>query len=438
MYLSFDTSTTLCVCCLLCVISLPCDIITPPNPASILHSRPEATNLASIVLPYVILWNPLNQFPCYFEEGIFCIKRDCRKPMHLSRWNTGSTISHSPRLLHGIDHTIILVSAIYSCIQGHELYSTDPCILGSFPEEEHIPFILLHRTGFTRDFARTVIHMTLGGMSFTSTEHFIHTRRLDLVGSLHLKLISAMHFSGSVSLPPQICACKCVELLHKPFPSNNLLYHCFIQDFAENKDYYFAEMSSISIENYISLDHTFKVASNLGYLRPDGNWVSQYGSVLFVLNSIGQVIAWQFTKSTATAEVRTLLDSLSQRMSSSHNDISMIMTDNCCTVRHKLAEIFGSGIAVHLDLFHAVQRIVRCMPKRHPMYLQCLQDVKQLFRSPCDKAKERTLSTPAPDILIKNMEWFLQKWQHAQVDGHSILNYKTLREIEALRVHIIS
>ena len=35
------------------------------------------------------------------------------------------------------------------------------------------------------------------------------------------------------------------------------------------------------------------------------------------------------------------------------------------------------------------------------------------------------------------MEWFLQKWQHAQVDGHSILNYKTLREIEALRVHII-
>ena len=57
----------------------------------------------------------------------------------------------------------------------------------------------------------------------------------------------------------------------------------------------FVEMASMSIEDYISLDHTFKVASNLGYLRPDGNCISQYRSVFFVLSSIGQVVVWQFT-----------------------------------------------------------------------------------------------------------------------------------------------
>ena len=80
--------------------------------------------------------------------------------MHTCRWNTGCSVSHSPRLLHGIDYTILLVAAVYSCIEGHEIYSTDPHILQMFPEEES-PFIVLHRTGFTHDFAHTVIHIIL-------------------------------------------------------------------------------------------------------------------------------------------------------------------------------------------------------------------------------------------------------------------------------------
>ena len=42
---------------------------------------------------------------------------------------------------------------------------------------------------------------------------------------------------------------------------------------------------------YLSIDHIFKVAANLGYVRPDGHWVSQYKSVLIVLNDKGKIIA---------------------------------------------------------------------------------------------------------------------------------------------------
>ena len=52
-------------------------------------------------------------------------------------------------------------------------------------------------------------------------------------------------------------------------------------------------MAFLSTKGYISIDHTFKVAANLGYLRPDGRWITQYNS-LFI--DIGQVIAWQLTK----------------------------------------------------------------------------------------------------------------------------------------------
>ena len=85
----------------------------------------------------------------------------------------------------------------------------------------------------------------------------------------------------------------------------------------------------------------------------------------------------------------------------------MIMVDNCCTLRNKLTAIFGPGVKVCLDLFHAVLRIIKCISTKHPLYTQCLQDVKQLFQDPADKGKDHTLPTLAPDTLIKNLDLFL-------------------------------
>ena len=45
----------------------------------------------------------------------------------------------------------------------------------------------------------------------------------------------------------------------------------------------------------------------------------------------------------------------------------VIIADNCCTIKGKLVEVFGSGVCVKLDLFHAVQRITKKLPKQHPM-----------------------------------------------------------------------
>ena len=93
--------------------------------------------------------------------------------MTLCMWNTGRIDGHSPRLLHDVNNVVMLVPAIYVCGNGHEVLATDPRILLLFPEEEYIPFILFHRSGVMRTFARMVITLIIEGLSFSTIEQFI-------------------------------------------------------------------------------------------------------------------------------------------------------------------------------------------------------------------------------------------------------------------------
>ena len=63
----------------------------------------------------------------------------------------------------------------------------------------------------------------------------------------------------------------------------------------ENEQFYTSQMLQLEIK-CLRLDHTFKVASNIGYLQDDGKWITQYSSVFIVLNEKGEVVAWQLTR----------------------------------------------------------------------------------------------------------------------------------------------
>ena len=67
--------------------------------------------------------------------------------MYEGYWNDGSSPSKQPRTLHGIDNIVIFVSAVYLC---DKLLANDELVLEKFPSSTMIPFVLLHRTGFTR------------------------------------------------------------------------------------------------------------------------------------------------------------------------------------------------------------------------------------------------------------------------------------------------
>ena len=52
--------------------------------------------------------------------------------------------------IHAFDGIVRLVSAVYDCVNGHINIAHDALILDSIPSEVEIPFVLLHRTGFTK------------------------------------------------------------------------------------------------------------------------------------------------------------------------------------------------------------------------------------------------------------------------------------------------
>jgi hypothetical protein len=144
-----------------------------------------------------------------------------------------------------------------------------------------------------------------------------------------------------------------------------------------------------------------------------------------------------FTKSTAFDEVRPLLEGISRRMMIYSGGVKHLYIDNCMW-SDCLKSVFGTNVCIHLDLFHAVQRITRTLSKRHTNYYPCISELKLVFREIGDIGHERKMSTPSPQILTENIDRFASKWTTVtdSEDNTPIIKEKTKKEIQNLKVHI--
>ena len=80
--------------------------------------------------------------------------------------------------------------------------------------------------------------------------------------------------------------------------------------------------------------------------------------------------------------------------------ITNFYIDNCCAWRGKLIEVFGDNVEVKLDLFHAVQRTIKTIPKRGKkdsavkmIRRRLINDFTMIFRDPSDHEPTRTMNT---------------------------------------------
>lgn len=163
-------------------------------------------------------------------------------------------------------------------------------------------------------------------------------------------------------------------------PSNNLITKCFLVTFLRNEQLYTREMYSINVGPSITWDHTFKVATNIGYLRVDNVWVPVYDSLFIAMNSEGHVVSWQLTKGTGFTQIEQSLQSLFIRSQQQKCPINTIYVDDCCKLRNKIRSIFGQEITIKLDVFHAVQRVTKTLLKRNDLFQKCVNDLHLVFR----------------------------------------------------------
>ena len=348
------------------------------------------------ILPLVILWNPAISLPNIFpDQSIIC--PECDLPAPCVYWNDGSMACRQPRILHSMDDMVYLVSSIHSCANGHRTLSHDERILTSLPKWIVIPFILFHKSGVTLDLLNSCNAMCKQGVNMHTVESIVADRRWIFFCQRKEKYHYAVQEYQShhpLDEVPDFPDFETLGMNH--LPSNDLICRCFLTDFLENERFYLQDIQQSTASKYISLDHTFRVASNIGYMRKDKKWVSLYNSLFMVLNEEGKILTWQLTNSTSFAHIEGLVLSLQQRFKEGGANVEFIAIDNCCQWRNKLERVFGSHDKIVLDVFHAVQRVTRKIPKRHPFHYQCQQALRLVFRESGDHGRLRQKCTPQP------------------------------------------
>jgi hypothetical protein len=108
----------------------------------------------------LLLWDPITQL----DKALVC-------PLHnlaldvTDHWTQGENERHKPRILYNLGRNVLLVSRLYKCGLCKENYRSHNEGLSAQLGHTLIPYILLHRSGFTMKTFDLTISMIETGKS---------------------------------------------------------------------------------------------------------------------------------------------------------------------------------------------------------------------------------------------------------------------------------
>ena len=122
----------------------------------------------------------------------------------------------------------------------------------------------------------------------------------------------------------------------------------------------------------------------------------------------------------------------------------LFLGGNCCHWRSKLTSTFPD-IAIKLDTFHAIQRVVSKIPKKkgcsealtRQLRRKMIDSFKLIIRDPADKGNKRTMPTSSPEVILNSIESFINQWSTMVHDSVPLLPASAIREIEKLKKHVL-
>lgn len=311
-------------------------------------------------LPKLILWCPMTMH----RLKIMCPKH--HTTLKATYWQCKNDIWRQPRLVYDMNGNILLVSRMYICSRECRFLSSDTQVLDMISNLIYVPFTLFHKCGYTDTLKEHINGQICVGVSFSQ----IQTSISETHGSYFCRKLYVVCKKILIKKGKTLSNYVKDKLLDEMVqhylytaPSSELLIDIFLDNFEKHKNVFEECMKSLTAES-ISTDHTFKISKNIRIHDLENHWSKQYESVLIIMNEDGQVIAWTFTKSQSFEEVRPLFEQLRDRLLADGRHLTTAYVDISCRWRQKLQSVFGVGIDVKLDLFHAVKRIVGTVLKR--------------------------------------------------------------------------
>ena len=393
---------------------------------------PVGKTQAEFLLPKVLLWSPKEQYNCHINCPVH------NTPMKPWQWTSdlSGKKGKRPRLIYDLFGNIILVQRLYICIRGrktHKVTATSPDLMSTLPAwlQNTFPIRLFQRSGCSKKLLEYVTSAVTQGVNFLKISENIACLNHGEHTKLGLTYNNAREDDSTPREPYDFNDFYTNDIF--AFPSNDQLMNIILSQYQLDKDNYISEMQKVT-GKAISCDHTFKVSRNIGVVTEgsEDRFLKQFSNLYIVLNEHGEICDWRLTKTTAFDEIEDLLIDLRDRLSLQEQGIETICIDDCCKNRQKYEGIFPN-CKVKLDIFHACQRVIRCLPNKHILKSQFAKEFGLIFREKDDLGEQRLKNTPNECTIEQNLDSLLKKWK--SFPG-TCLTEDSLKQIEALRAHI--
>ena len=375
------------------------------HPVSAYGSTDNRVNL----VPSLIIWDPFTQI-ANFPRDCFV----CGQPLKRRSWKDGHSSRDNPRVLYGIDQPVLLIGCLYACSKDHRVLSHDRKVT-DLCEERLIPFVLLHKVGVTKSLLSYIVSHVTAGLNFRSIE------------TTSSSIWHMAAYMGVHCLPPD----KRMHDIWQP-PTRKTMMAFYTYHYFMNLGSYNAMMEAITGE-WLSMDHTFKTAANVGQWDINGKWRKIFNSVFLILNEKQEVLSWTLSKTTGFINVQQSLRKLRDRLAMNGIEVRGIIIDNCCQWKDLLRKIFGN-VPIKLDLFHGVKRVTGTISKKHFFFHAFKSEFRMVFRHTNDRARERKMATPSTSKILENFNTFVSRWE--VVPGSPTEDSKTMASLINLKKHV--
>ena len=148
-----------------------------------------------------------------------------------------------------------------------------------------------------------------------------------------------------------------------PPVSGDLVRDRFVEEFNRRQQFLTTYLASTT-GRVLCWDHTYELAR-----KAKVNNRSVHPAVFSVLNEHNQVLGLKFVQSEEMDEASELLREVKQRLQVlGVNEIDAVYSDRCCQDKRLIMDLFPHLNRIGLDLFHAIQRLTKCISKRDKIF----------------------------------------------------------------------
>ena len=167
----------------------------------------------------------------------------------MSGWTDGSLADTQPLSLYGIDGPVSLVSVIYTCEAHHRTLAHDASIIGNFPSQNIITFVLFHRSGFTCQLMTLCMSLVYRGMTFLEIETFLLQRKWEI----HAREQDFYLVKRSVTLEDVDTHEMLPDNGLSNIASDTLIRKCFLAHLLENERIYTTKCFALTLGKALAL-----------------------------------------------------------------------------------------------------------------------------------------------------------------------------------------